>query len=156
MFLLPDPLSPHKCLMLFIIASRTSAYSAIMGRTVPSIRLVLATEKSEWKTFRNALHKSERKEFDGMWDIPRLYVSACSISVQLVPFQPIAISILFHHYQELKECISVVEQIEGVSSRATDNSSNKNIDWLTIMEEEKQEEQKQEMPLTTLNDYFFI
>jgi hypothetical protein len=33
-----------------------------------------------------------------MWDIPRLYISACSNSVQLVPIHPIAISILFHHY----------------------------------------------------------
>jgi len=91
-----------------------------------------------------------------MWDIPRLYVSACSNSVQLVPLHPIIMSILFHHYKELKVCISEVEQIEGVSSKATDDySSNKKIDWLTIMEEEKLEEQKQEIPLTTLNDYFF-
>jgi hypothetical protein len=46
-----------------------------------------------------------------MWDIPRNYVSACSNSVQLVPLQPIMISTLFHHYKELKECISEVEQI---------------------------------------------
>jgi hypothetical protein len=61
---------------------------------------------------RNALDNKERKEFDEMWEIPRLYVSACSNSVQLVPLHPIAISILFHHYKELKECISEVEQIE--------------------------------------------
>jgi hypothetical protein len=29
----------------------------------------------------------------------------------LVPLHPIVISILFHHYKELKECISEVEQI---------------------------------------------
>jgi hypothetical protein len=60
--------------------------------------------------------------FDEMWDIPRLYASACSNSVQLVPLHPIIISILFHHYKELKECISEVEQIE-----AKVNSSNKNL-----------------------------
>jgi hypothetical protein len=84
-----------------------------MGRTVPSFRNVIAEEKQEWKPFRDALDKSERKEFDEMWDIPRLYVSACSSSVQLVPLHPIIISILFHHYKELKECISEVERIEG-------------------------------------------
>ena len=83
-----------------------------MGRTVPSFRIVLAEEKQEWKPFRNALDKSERKKFDEMWDIPRLYISACSNSVQLVPLHPIIISILFHHYKELKECVSEVEQIE--------------------------------------------
>ena len=86
-----------------------------MGRTVPSFRIVIAQEKSEWKLFRNALDKSEKKDFDEMWDVPRLYVSACSNSVQLVSLHPIIISILFHHYKELKECISEVEQIEGTA-----------------------------------------
>ena len=121
-----------------------------MGRTVPSFRLVLATEKAEWKTFRNALDKSERKEFDQMWDIPRLYVSACSNSVQLVPLHPIIISILFHHYEELKKCISEVEQIERVS-RATVDSRAKKIDWLKIKGgEEKQIEEEMPCPNNTL------
>lgn len=68
-------------------------------------------EKKEGTPFCNALDKNEKKEFDEMVDIPRLYVSACSNSVQLVPLHPIIISILFHHYKELKECISEVEQI---------------------------------------------
>ena len=68
-------------------------------------------EKKEWTTLFNALDKYEKKEFDEMVDITRLYVSACSNSVQLVPLHPIIISILFHHYKELKECISEVEQI---------------------------------------------
>jgi hypothetical protein len=115
-----------------------------MGRTVPSFRIVLTEEKQEWKPFRDALDKSERKSFDEMWDIPRLYVSACSNSVQLVPLHPIIISILFHHYKELKECISEVAQIIEGGSRATDGS-NKKIDWLTIKEEE--------MPPTSLDGY---
>jgi hypothetical protein len=85
-----------------------------MGRTVPSFRIVLSEEKIEWKSFRNALDKKERKEFDMMWDIPRLYVSACSNSVQLVPLHPIIISILLHHYKELKECMEDVKQMEAV------------------------------------------
>ncbi len=88
-----------------------------MGRTVPSFRIVLAEEKQEWKPFRNALDKPERKEFDEMWDIPRLYVSACSNSVQLVPFHSIAMSILFHHYKELLEC-------EKQIIKLTDNNIN--------------------------------
>jgi hypothetical protein len=85
-----------------------------MGRTVPSFRIVLAEEKAEWKPFRNALDKKDRQEFDEMWDIPRLYVSACSNSTQLVPLHPIIISILFHHYKELKECMEDVKQMEAV------------------------------------------
>jgi hypothetical protein len=41
-----------------------------MGRTMSSFRIVLAMEKEEWKPFRNALDKSDRKKFDEMWDIP--------------------------------------------------------------------------------------
>jgi hypothetical protein len=124
-----------------------------MGRTIPSIRIVLAQEKQEWKPFRNALDKSERKQFDEMWDIPRLHVSACSNSVQLVPLHPIIISILFHHYKELKECISVVEQLEE-ASRATDNSSSgKKLDWLKKKEEGQDEKVK--LP-ATLDGYFII
>jgi hypothetical protein len=100
-----------------------------MGRTIPSFRNVLAIEKAEWKPFRNALDKSERKDFDDMFDIPRLYLSACSNSVQLVPLHPIIMSILFHHYKELTEIISEVEQID-----AKVNNSKQRV---MIKEEEK-------------------
>ena len=51
-----------------------------MGRTIPSFRIALEMEREEWKPFRNALDKKDRKKFDEMWDIPRWYVSACSNS----------------------------------------------------------------------------
>jgi t-SNARE complex subunit (syntaxin) len=73
-----------------------------------------------------------------MWEIARNYVSACSNSVQLVPLHPIIMSILFHHYKELKECISEVEQIESKV-----NSSTKRI-GLT----EREEKQEEEVPAT--------
>jgi hypothetical protein len=83
--------------------------------------MTLEIEKAERKPFRNALNKKERKEFDEMFDIPRLYLSACSNSVQLVPLQPIIISILFYHYKDLKECVSEVEQIEGEEETNVNN-----------------------------------
>ncbi len=61
-----------------------------MGRTVPSFRIVLDMEKQEWKPFRAALDKKDRKEFDDMWDIPRSYITAYSNSVSLVPLHPIS------------------------------------------------------------------
>jgi hypothetical protein len=87
-----------------------------MGRTIPSFRIVIAEEKKEWKPFREALDKKERKDFDDMWDIAKLYVSSCSNSVQLLPLQPIIISILFHHSKELKERIREVEQIDATTN----------------------------------------
>ncbi len=58
-----------------------------MGKTIPSFRIALEKEEHDWKNpFRNALDKSERKKFDDhmMSDIPRLYISACS----LMPYSP--------------------------------------------------------------------
>jgi len=89
-----------------------------MGRTVPSFRMAFEMEKAEWKPFRNALDKSERKEFDDMFDIPRLYMSACSNSTQLVPLHPIIMSILFHHYKELTQLALEVEQMEEVRPKS--------------------------------------
>ena len=104
-----------------------------MGRTIPSFRIVIAEEKKEWKPFRDALDKSERKLFDEMWDIPRLYVSACSNSCQLVPLQPIVISILFHHYKELLRCMREVKEM-GAEINAKEEGNI--MKYSTIEEEE--------------------
>ena len=61
-------------------------------------------EKEEWKPFRNALDKSDRKNFDEMLIIPRFYISACSYSVQYVRV---------HHFKWQTECTEEVDQIES-------------------------------------------
>jgi hypothetical protein len=121
-----------------------------MGRTIPSFRIALAMEKEEWKPFRNALDKSDRKKFDEMWELPKWYISACSNSVQYVRLHPILMSILLYHYKELTACISEVERIE-----AKVNSKKK--DWSFTKKEEKQQV-KEEMPtnITTNLDRYFV
>ena len=84
-----------------------------MGRTIPSFRIALAMEKEDWKPFRNALDKSDRKKFDEMFELPKFYISAYSYSVQYARLHPILLSILFHHYKELTEFIEQVEEIEA-------------------------------------------
>lgn len=49
-----------------------------MGRTIPSFRLASVEEEREWKVFRSALDKSDRKIFDKMFSISHLYNSVCS------------------------------------------------------------------------------
>ena len=80
-----------------------------MGRTIPSFRIALEMEKEEWKPFRNALDKSDRKIFDEMFDIPRLYISACSYAVQPVRLYPILMSILLYCFGQLVEFAKQVE-----------------------------------------------
>jgi hypothetical protein len=109
-----------------------------MGRTIPSFRLALEMEKEDWKPFRNALDKSDRKKFDEMWDIPRLYTSACSYAVQPVRLYPILMSILLHNFKELTHCISEVERIGA--------RLNKNKEFTKEKEEEKQLSQLTVLP----------
>ena len=58
-------------------------------------------EYKEWKEFRKALDKSDRKEFDTMFDIAHLYNSACSFVAKPIRIHPIFMSIIFHHYKQL-------------------------------------------------------
>jgi hypothetical protein len=75
-----------------------------LGRTLHSFRLALAEKESEWgEDYRKHLDDRERKDFDDMFEILGLYISACSGSVSLVRVYPIFISIIFHHYKELME-----------------------------------------------------
>jgi hypothetical protein len=58
-------------------------------------------EKREWKPFRDLLSKSDRKIFDEMFSIARLYNSACSYAANPIRINPIFMSIIFHHYKKL-------------------------------------------------------
>jgi hypothetical protein len=75
-------------------------------------------EERDWKPFRNALDKKDRKKFDEMFDIPRFYTSACFNSFQYVRLHPNLMSILLYHFKELTECIKEVERIEANSTPA--------------------------------------
>jgi hypothetical protein len=66
-----------------------------------------------------------------MFDIPRLYTSACSYSVQTVRLYPILMSILLYHFKQLTQCISEAERIEAKLNSSKNKGSTK----------EKEEEQ---------------
>jgi hypothetical protein len=74
-----------------------------MGRTIPSFRIASKMEYVEWKNFRRALPRADRKLFDNMFLISVLYNSACVYCANPVRIQPIIMSILFQHYNELSK-----------------------------------------------------
>jgi hypothetical protein len=85
-------------------------------------------EKEKWKPFRNVLSKSDRKKFEEMmFDIPRLYISACSYAVQPIRLYPILLSILFYYYDQLIKSNSQMDQmiikVEGLHKVKKDSSS---------------------------------
>jgi hypothetical protein len=58
--LVPSLLS-HYAARLFLTILKIRHYYQKLSRTVPSFRTVLAEEKQEWKSFRDALDRKEKK-----------------------------------------------------------------------------------------------
>jgi hypothetical protein len=82
-----------------------------MGRTIPSFRIASQMEYKEWKNFRRALTKADRKQFDDMFSISVLYNSACVCCANPIRIQPIIMSILVQHYKELSRLKKELEMI---------------------------------------------
>ena len=80
-----------------------------MGRTIPSFRLASGEEEREWKVFRNALDKSDRRIFDEMFSISHLYNSACSYAANPIRTRLILMSIIFHHYNKLTRLSKLIK-----------------------------------------------
>jgi hypothetical protein len=80
-----------------------------MGRTVPSFRIAQMQEVEEWRAFRKALPKRERKDFDEMLDTARLYISASSFAVRTSRFEGMGMALLFHHYKQLQQLSEKME-----------------------------------------------
>ena len=51
--------------------------------------------------FRKYLNQKDKKAFDDMFSIARLYNSACSYASIPIRIYPITMSIIFHHYKTL-------------------------------------------------------
>lgn len=69
-------------------------------------------EESKWKPFRNLLNKKDRKMFDEMFSISRLYNSACVMAARQVVIHSILMSILHEHHRKLKELEKEAKQDE--------------------------------------------
>ncbi|MDP9211312.1 MAG: hypothetical protein M3N27_04870 [Thermoproteota archaeon] len=72
-----------------------------MSRTISSFRISSIIEERKWKQFRNLLEKEDKKIFDEMFLLTRLYNAASYQCVRPVRIQSILMSIVFHHYKKL-------------------------------------------------------
>jgi hypothetical protein len=77
----------------------------IMGRTIPSYRIATEVERKRWRPFRLMLNRKDRKLFDSMLSLPRLYNSEGMMAGRPVVFHSVVIAILFHHYKQLQEMV---------------------------------------------------
>ena len=72
-----------------------------MGRTIPSYRIASEIEILKWRPFRKELDKQDRKVFDEMLSIPRLYNAPGTKVCRPVLIDVILMSIIFEHYKQL-------------------------------------------------------
>jgi hypothetical protein len=73
----------------------------ILGRTIPSFRIALYQEKMQWKSFRNALDKSDRACFDRLFLASKLHISACMMAAKPVRIHAVLMAILLYQYKQL-------------------------------------------------------
>jgi hypothetical protein len=77
-----------------------------MGRTIPSYRIASEIEILKWRTFRKLLGKQDRKKFDEMLSIPRLYNAAGTMACRPVLIHVVLMSIIFEHYKQLSKIVN--------------------------------------------------
>ena len=82
-----------------------------MGRTIPSFRIAEAQEAAQWRSFRKALPRADRRSFDEMLSSARFYTSASSAAVRLSKFDGMAMAITFHHYRMLMRALGTLSKI---------------------------------------------
>jgi hypothetical protein len=71
-----------------------------MGRTIPSFGVASEIEIRKWRSFRHALDKKDRRTFDEMLSLPRLYNVAGAMACRPILIHLILMSIIFEHYRQ--------------------------------------------------------
>jgi len=74
-----------------------------MGRTVPSFRMVIEQFGWEWTEFKRALRDIDKESFDSMINHARRHAEAGTNMPNPNPFEPIVMSILLEHENELRK-----------------------------------------------------
>jgi hypothetical protein len=86
-----------------------------MGRTIPSYRIESEIEIWKWKPFRKLLDKQDRKKFDEMLYIPRLYNAAGTMAARPILIHVILMSIIFEHYKKLSKIVFNNQKTGGMN-----------------------------------------
>ena len=72
-----------------------------MGRTVPSVRMLLEGIIGELSDFRRALREEDRIAFDNLMNKAREHASSCTVVPTLDPMHAIFLSILIEQEKEI-------------------------------------------------------
>ena len=75
----------------------------MMGRTIPSWRMVVEAEVEKMKKFRDALRLDDKMIFEDLLNQCKLYASAAGSLASPIKEIPLIMSILFAHHKKLTE-----------------------------------------------------
>ncbi len=75
----------------------------MMGRTIPSWRMVVEAEVEKMKKFRDALRLDDKMIFEDLLNQCKLYASAAGSLTSPIKEIPLIMSILFAHHKKLTE-----------------------------------------------------
>ena len=75
----------------------------MMGRTIPSWRIVVESEVEKLKKFQDSLRLDDKLIFEDLLNQCKLYASAASALASPVKEMPLILSMLFAHHKRLTE-----------------------------------------------------
>ena len=74
-----------------------------MGRTVPSFRIVIEQFGWDWLEFKRALRDIDKESFESLMNHARRHAESGTNMPNPNPFEPIVMSILVEHENELRK-----------------------------------------------------
>jgi hypothetical protein len=72
-----------------------------MGRTLPTYRMLLEEELTQWKDYRRALRKKDQEVFDELLKQARTHSSASGYHVTTNVFEPMVLTMLLEQKKEI-------------------------------------------------------
>ena len=108
-----------------------------MGRTIPSYRIASEIEIWKWRPFRKLLDKQDRKKFDEMLSIPRLYNAVGTMACRPVLIHVILISIIFEHYKQLRKISEELYESDDIKDTTKNHMIQDLVDQLGMLVREQ-------------------
>jgi hypothetical protein len=107
--------------MGFELAHKPLRDGCVLGKTVPSFRMMLESEIAKWKEFVKALPgNSDKKAFEELMNYCRNYASAAGAAVRPIVSDAMFMSILLAQEKELRK---IKASLEKINNTADDEAS---------------------------------
>jgi hypothetical protein len=82
-----------------------------MGRTTPTLSVILQKEQAELSRFRRALRKEDQLVFDELWADASKHMMACTVADHLLPFEVFLLAMLLEERKEIMRLRRSVDEL---------------------------------------------